>query len=373
MTSNVCFLTAHLNPANHFAQYVQVLEDSGVPCKVLAGPSVHSKFSKAILLDVYKLGNEEFYQAVQKEIVSSTVVVTDIANERWADLHEKLAEDYPNIKRVAYYDNPESYVPGGYSELAAKVIAQAEVILFANQNLAKTGLYKEPDVSVELSEKTSVGVGYYPEKEAQKIASDRADQIKVAQIKASFFERHGITETNSKVLTYIGGANETYYEAAFPRFVEMLAELVENDPKGLENTTVILQQHPRAKREGSCDAKLALEELSHLSLPKGFHFVVSDLSTPDSMTICDAVLYYQTSMAAQFVLADIPVVLQVGHEPYPDLLVKTGFPSICESEKLIDALNPDKDAKSNSSVLKSELGMDSNWKENLKEALESND
>ncbi len=188
-------------------------------------------------------------------------------------------------------------------------------------------------------------------------------------MKSSFFERHGIQKSDSKIFTYAGGANEVYYEKAFPRFIEMLAELIEKEPSHLENTVILLQQHPRAKREGNLDAKLVDELISKTSLPKGFHFVISDVSTIDSLVMCDGAFYYQTSMAAQFALGGIPTIMQVGHNTYPDLLIKTGFLSATEAETLSKAFNEPEEGSTNIDTLKEKLGIDSNWKENLTNGL----
>jgi hypothetical protein len=47
------------------------------------------------------------------------------------------------IPRLAYYDNPEPFVPGGYSHTAAEVMREAQGILFANETLAKATIYSE--------------------------------------------------------------------------------------------------------------------------------------------------------------------------------------------------------------------------------------
>lgn len=369
MTTNVCFVTAHPNPANHFAQFVQAFEEQETSCTVLAEKNVQGKFSQVksnvIPFDASILENDTLYEQLISKIPLGSIVVTDIGSEKWAILYQKLAEDHPNIKRIAYYDNPEQYVPGGYSELAARVIDAAQGVLFANKGHVQQGIEKSAGVALDLSKKELIGVGYYPEKEAQTILEQRQNTLKVQQIKSSFFERHGIQERGSKIFTYAGGANEVYYEKAFPKFIEMIAELLEKDPSHLENTVVLLQQHPRAKREGNLDAKLVEDLVSKTALPKGFHFVISDVPTIDSLVLCDGAFYYQTSMAAQFALGGIPTVMQVGHDTYPDLLIKTGFPSATEAETLSKAFNKVEEGSTNLEALKEKLGMDHNWKENL--------
>jgi len=141
---NVCFVTEHPNPANHFEKFVQVCEERGISCKVITGKNVSDKFaqikSKVVVIDPASLQNEELLTQLEQEMTSQSIVFTDIANKRWVALHQKLSEKHPSIKRAVYYDNPEGYVPGGYSKLAAKVIDKAQIILFANKSLVHKGV-----------------------------------------------------------------------------------------------------------------------------------------------------------------------------------------------------------------------------------------
>jgi len=353
MLTPVCFVTAHPNPANHFVEYVQVCEERGIPCKVIAGQNVSDKFShvasKVVVID---LSSEELLARLETELSSHSLIITDIANERWVALHQKLNDKYPSIKRAVYYDNPERHVPGGYSELAAKVIDKAQIILFANSSLVEKGIE-----GVELSKKSLIGLGYYPKSDANKILELRKN---MSAIRSSFLKRHGIDETSQKILVYTGGANDAYYNKAFPHFIHLLTELVETNESLLENTVLILQQHPRAKTEGNLDAKLVKEFRSKYKL----NFIVSDMTTPESLALADGVFYYQTSMAAQFVFAEIPSVIQVGHETYPDILVRAGFPSVTDAKQFVDVLSSE-GSSADIKLLEKELGIDSNWKENL--------
>jgi hypothetical protein len=91
-------------------------------------------------------------------------------------LHEKLEKKNPELLRLAYYDNPEPYVPGGYSETAAKVMQLAHRTLFANANLADQP-HKQK------------GIGYYPTEEAETLRRLRKSQQTTTR--AQFFTSLG--------------------------------------------------------------------------------------------------------------------------------------------------------------------------------------
>ena len=368
MLLTICFVTAHPNPANHFAEFVKAYEERGIECKVISGENVSGAFSqvksKVVVIDPSNLDNEESLKRLESEIPSQSVVITDIANKQWIALHQRLKDHHPSIKRAVYYDNPEPYVPGGYSELTAKIIDKAQIILFANSSLVQKGIQNEEGAPIDLSQKRTIGIGYYPKAEASKILELRQSKESVDAIRSSFLTRNGLDENHQKILVYTGGANDVYYDQAFPHFIKLVSELADTNDSPLKNTILILQQHPRAKTEGNLDAKLVQEFLSKHNLPQGFKFIISDMSPTDSLAIADGVFYYQTSMAAQFAFAEIPSIIQVGHETYPDLLVRAGFPSVTDAQKLTEVLSSNA-SSANIELLENELGIDTEWRENL--------
>jgi hypothetical protein len=364
MDPSICFVTAHPNPANHFVQFIQTFEEKEIPYKVIAGKNVSDKFhglKNVVTIDLSSLEGDGFSEMIESEIASQSVVITDIANKQWATLHEILANTHPSIKRAVYYDNPEKHVPGGYSQVAAELIEQAQIVLFANASHPHVGVQSDEETPIDLSEKETLGIGYYPTSDAIKIQNLRS--TKASEIRSALFEKHSIIESGQNVLTYIGGANETYYEKAFPHFMKLLSDLIDENGAALENTVFILQQHPRAKIE-NIDAKLVQTFLSQKELPAGFQIIVSDIQTNESLAISKGAYYYQTSMNAQLVFANVPTVAQIGHEPYPDLLVRSGFPSITESSLFAEVLSSDHQV-GNVDLVEKELGMIPDWKENL--------
>ncbi len=365
----VCFVTDHPNSANHFAEFALAFQDRDIPCKMIAEKKICSSFSQLkaspIAFDSLALETEEGFAAVEKEAAKAAILITDCAGPHWEKLHLRLSQKFPKIKRCVYYDNPERFVPGGYSERAAKIASVANTVLFSNKAMAETGVEKEPGILMDLAGKQLIGIGYYPTSEAEKILRIRQDPIKAKEFKEAFFERHQIdNRTPFRVFAYIGGANEYYYTKAFPHFINLLRTLAESGEPALEHSIFILQQHPRAKTDGSPDGRAIREFLLEEKLPKTCRLLLSDLTTIEALAISDAALYYQTSMAAQFALANIPCVMQIGPDTYPDLLIRAGFPSITSSEQLKKALALPS-SQCETAKLERELGRDPDWKARL--------
>jgi len=348
MLSMILLITAHPGPAHHFAEFAHVLEKEKIPYQIIAAPAV----SKTFQHDIMCIEPSDI-EAIKEKIQNSTIVITDVASEKWAEIHQWLAEKHPHIRRICYYENPEPYVPGGYSETAAKVIEKAQEIFFANNHLANRG-----EFSIDLSGKKTAGIGYYNRQNADQILRLKKDPAKWQDLKKS------VTDLKHRVLVYIGGANETYYDEAFPHFVDLISTALKTQPEMLENTTLILQQHPRAKTEGNRDVSLLKQTLAQVQLPKNFHLLISPRSTPETLAIADAVLYYQTSMAAEFALANIPSIAQIGHQLYPDALMNAGYAHPASVEELLQ-LGPYENQKR----VEDQLGIDPNWRENLLKAL----
>lgn len=346
----VCFVTAHPGSAEHFAEFSKVCEERQIPHQVFAGQSVSSKFA----IPVIEIEPSDL-STIQEAVSDATCVITDVASEKWAELHLWLAKEHPEIRRICYYENPEPYVPGGYSETAAKVIESAQEVFFANKHLA-CGV--EPPV--DLSGKVTKGIGFYNRKNADQILHLKKDPAQLLSLKNS------VTDPNNKILVYIGGANKAYYEEAFPHFVGMLLTTLIHQPEILENTTFLLQQHPRAKAEGNRDAMLLEQSLAQMELPNGFQMLISPLSTVEVLAIADKVLYFQTSMAAEFAMAKVPLIAQVGHEPFPDVLMRAGYLHLESFAQLLH-----KNLYENLEQVEEQLGIDPNWRENLVGALQA--
>lgn len=226
------------------------------------------------------------------------------------------------VPRLAYYDNPEPFVPGGYSSTAAEVMNVAEGVLFANETLAKTKIFSSVGQEIDFSDKKRFGIGYYPVSQAEKIAEKRKSDHET--VRSEFLMKNGIQDNGQKVLVYFGGNNEEYFSKAFPAFLSFVAQ--SSKEINLKNIVIVIQQHPGAKvknQDGRQVESWLKEFGEQSSTPK---VILSDISSDNAQVLADAALYYQTSMGPQFVLEGIPTI-QIGHETYEDILVRNRLTS----------------------------------------------
>lgn len=244
-----------------------------------------------------------------------------------------------------------STCPGGYSEKAAEVVRETEFVLFANENLVRSELF---------SEKKRFGMGYYPIQQAEKLASRRAaDHVAT---RTAFLAKQGIADHGQRILVYFGGNNEDYFLNAFPAFLSIMAESsqwIDN-----ESIIVVVQQHPAAKAKNRDVKQIA----SYRSLPR---IIVSDFSSDEAQVLADAALYYQTSMAPQFILEGIPTI-QIGHKTYEDVLIRNALaPSVTSSADFIRILQRLDDlGKRAREDLLDGLGIKVDWADRLEHAIQ---
>lgn len=280
---NVLFITAHPAGQEHFSILNQELSKQKIPAQEW----------------VFDSNNIE----AAAQYVSNygiTHLIVDVGNPQVAALLERVAILSPQVCKVAYYDNPESQVPGAYLENTRKIAEVADFVLFANSNLANEGPL--PFIPPE----KRFGLGFYPMGEIDGIIRDRS--MYQEERRALFLQEQGIEDKGQPLVFYFGGANSDYYEKAAPAFASFI---------GSNKATFVLQQHPRAMKEGDRDGTLLVE--------KGV--IRSALSFKEALETCDVALFYQTSAAAKFALCGIPV-LKVGHDTSPDLLTDL---NICRS------------------------------------------
>ena len=365
--ATICFIACHGGAANHFAVFADDLAEKGHPVQIYATGPALNKFRECKIggLHAFSLGDGESDKQVAEELAAkcqrAAVVITDVGHVFDITLQKSLASIAQSVERIAYYDNPESYVPGGYSKTASQVMQYAHKVLFANANLAKASIYQAPFKEVPLS-CDKIGLGYYPLQQAQGIAKRRASEQ--SQVRAAFFSRHGIVDRGQKIFVYAGGNNEAYFSKALPACLQFIDDL--STERDLSDIVIVLQQHPGAKAKNT-DAHLVerwLKEHENPHLPK---VIISDMSTDDALVLADTMLYYQTSMGPQFVLAGIPTV-QIGHECYEDILVKNRLCLVVNSkESLALSLQTlqKSEAQTSSEVVETGLGIRSNWSERL--------
>ena len=342
VTSNVSFVACHGGPADHFASFVLGLPTDSYTTQVHATGPALKKFTdrgvasvKPFSLDALSSDQEdEVAIKIAKACAKSAVVFTDVGH-LFAEKVELAFTLYaPKVRRIAYYDNPEKYVPGGYSEVASKVMSHAEKVAFSNAKLAREPIFSAPGVEVDLPMSRRIGIGYYPVAQAEALFARRVSEH--ATCRAELFAKHSIRDQGQKVLVYFGGNNEEYFSKAFPAFVDFLTHAKEKSD--LSNYVIVLQQHPGAKEKNIDGLKLAAWIKDHGASAKSPKIIVSDFSSDTAQIVADGALYYQTSMGPQFAIAGIPTV-QVAHETYEDILVRNNLCSkVTSGDELIAAI-----------------------------------
>lgn len=374
-TAAVCFIACHGGPADHFATFAESLSKDVGAIQVFASGPALKKFQErgikvTVPFDVDKITPVEedaLADQIAKTCSTASVIITDVGHAFDIKVQKALARQATHVPRFAYYDNPEPYVPGGYSAVAAEVMLAADGILFANSNLAKTPILREPGKEIDFGGRKKVGIGYYPIDQAGKIAKRRdAERLSMRQ---AVFSKNGLVDTGQKVLVYFGGNNEEYFSKAFPAFLSLLeAGMGQSD---FTNLVIVIQQHPGAKSK-NIDGKIVSEWIGkHSATKKAPKMILSDFPPDDAQVLADGALYYQTSMGPQFVLAGIPAV-QVGHEKFADILVRNELvPSVTDAGQFISAINGITRQKNEipRAVILEGLGIKPNWLQTLKEAL----
>ena len=362
----VCFVVCHGGPAGHFDAFADHLIARGYQVRIYATePALKTWQNRQIDIVIpFSLG-EDAATRIAQQCSDAGVVITDVGHEWNVALQRALGEHAPKAIRCAYYDNPEPYVPGGYSQIAAQVMQVAQKVFFANAELATAPIYQAPGEEAAVPLEKRVGIGYYPVQQAAKIAERRA--LERESLRKRFFAQYDLPDVGQTVLMYAGGNNDAYFDHAFPAFLSFLRE------GDLSRFVIVHQQHPGAKAKDVDGKQLAVwkeQQAQNAQVPQ---FFMSQFSSEDMQVVADAVCYYQTSMAAQFALAGIPT-MQVGHSIYEDILVKnhlcetaTDAPSFLAA--LLRLQEPIEGASVKAS-LQRELGMRSDWADRLGKAIQ---
>jgi hypothetical protein len=294
-------IACHGGAADHFATFAPHLKGVQVYASEIATEKFRSKGIE-IRQSFSTKGTDQdaLAEQIAKANSKAAYVLTDVGDPFDIKLQQAFKLHAPHVVRLAYYDNPEPFVPGGYSDVAAQVMKLADKVLFANVHLAK--------------EENHVGLGYFAMKDAKTIqerrASNERDELR---------KQYGLQD--QKVLVYFGGNNTTYFNDAFPAFLNMVKAT------DLSSHTLVIQQHPGAKKEQYENGKIAQwqkESTAHHA-PK---LIISTFDSSQAQVMADGALYYQTSMSPQFGLAKIPAI-QIGHEKYEDCMVKNNLTPLC--------------------------------------------
>lgn len=372
--SVICLIACHGGAADHFATFAERLIKEGHQVEVYASGPALKKFQERNITVVCPF-NVDHLSSTQEKILAeqivkycnkASVVLTDVGHDFDVALQKSFTDKAPEVLRIAYYDNPESYVPGGYSHIAAQVMRLAHKVLFANAHLKEEVLYKDSHEKLLLPFNRRVGLGYYPLSQAEKVAARRAKGQE--GLRAQFFSQNQLEEKGQKVLVYFGGNNQEYFGKAFPAFLTLLSD--SSATTDLSNTIVVLQQHPGAKSE-NLDRQAMEKWINELgNFEKAPKIILSNQTSEEMQVIADAALYYQTSMGPLFALAGIPTI-QVGHEVYEDVLIKNGLcASVLDAAAFVDAVSSIKPvcvSEEHKKKISDRLGIKEDWFHTLKQ------
>lgn len=318
--ASICFFALHGGPADHFATYGEALEkEERAVHYYAAGPAYKTLKNRAVEEIVFVVeadgADKVADQLIKRCAEPGSMLITDMGHPFSAKLQAAIKKQKPELTCIGYYDNPEPFVPGGYSHVVAQVCDHADWVLFANKALTATPIYKTPGEAIDLPFSKRRGVGYYPLEKSEKIKRQRLE--KKDSSRKALFEHLQREDKGEKILVYAGGNNEVYFEKALPAFLSMICETIAQG-HDLSDLIIVFQQHPGAKIINR-DLKLVDEKLGQIE--EKVSWIASPFSTDQAFNFADSIWYYQTSMSPLFALADIPAV-QVGHEVYEDLLVR---------------------------------------------------
>ncbi len=298
LSATIVFVACNAAPAEHFSAPIQQFP-SAIVCAA-TGPA-DDKFRERkvipnIVVDIQK--EEQALDAIMKVAKTAKIVITDVGNRFSSKVHERLMSEAPEVARVAWYENPERFVPG-YSPVAEEVMKKVQYVWFSNANLEKGPIYshEEPLKEVDFTGITRVGIGNFPLQQAEHVAHLR----------------------RQRTVAYMGGNNEEYFTKAFPAFLGFITEGMQNED--LSHLTFVLQQHPSAKKENRDGKLLEKWQDTHRDNPHAPKLQLSSYSQVEMQTKAHAVMYWQTSMSPQFYVAGIPAI-QVGHRLFQDTLVR---------------------------------------------------
>lgn len=359
----IYFIACHGGPAVHFVEFSKELQGASYQVEIFAtGPALDRlRTAGAVEFNPDKLNLEDpscqkiLAEKIAAFIKPGATIITDVGHSIMEQMQTSIAQASPNTQRLAYYDNPESFVPGGYSQTAAKVMRCADKILFANAKLALEPLYTSPETVVEFPCAQRIGIGYYPIQQAIYLRASR--DARHAVRRREFFEKFHLVDVGQKILVYFGGNNDVYFHQAFPAFLQLISQ-ANLDPS---QYLILLQQHPGAK-----------EKNSDVMLIKYHPIMISELTSEDAQILADVALYYQTSMGPQFALAGLSTI-QVGHNTYPDLLIKGGIAKSCTNTT--DFLNALRSIHTSTPLppekLLKALGVCTDWALRLQRALQN--
>ena len=122
LATTICFVACHGGPADHFATFAQELEERGYRVELYGSGPALKKFEARNAHNLHTFSTEESAHALVEQLAPYNLVITDLGDHFDVELHLAMKEAAPNTPCYTYYDNAEPFVPGGYSEVAEKVM-----------------------------------------------------------------------------------------------------------------------------------------------------------------------------------------------------------------------------------------------------------
>ncbi|MGL4348212.1 MAG: hypothetical protein ACRCSV_01960 [Chlamydiales bacterium] len=106
----ICCVVCHGGPADHFATFIPELQKKGIHVYVHATPGVIGKFKGTdIQVHTFNLDDVSLSEMdIAKKCSKVSILLTDLGNSFDISLQTVFKESNPHVKRLVYYDNPES-------------------------------------------------------------------------------------------------------------------------------------------------------------------------------------------------------------------------------------------------------------------------
>jgi hypothetical protein len=391
MLGTIIFVAVNFLPAIHFIEFSTLLQSQGYDVQIYATGRALTKFHEhhlpAIEFNPQGISlteeNSDQVRLLAKDLANqfqfARAIITEVGCDLMGVIHQELALIEESPIHLAYYENPENFVPGGYSRSAAKAMQSASGVLFANRKLAAEPIYEElGQPALQLDSSKRFGIGFYPLEQIQSLREKRERSHQSEKL--AFLEHFGLhhryadrgDDADERVLVYFGGNNDEYFRFAFPKFLEIVLEAEEK--YDLSRDVIVIQRHPGAIHKG-----YEPEQVKTLPITaRSPRWIMSEMSSDNALIVADAAFYYQTTLANQFAFCGLPT-LQVAHRPYLDLLVRSGLSQVATNkEDFIQFLQEDwndlelkRKRGAVDTLLLDGLGIDpDHWQENLSLSLE---
>lgn len=309
--ASVLFVVRMANSAEHFSHFEKVLKLQRVPVQIAA----RSFGLEALQRLNIAAAKAETLEAVLALCRGVTHVIADVGYRLNCKVFDALRSRYPGIKRYIYYDNPNTYVAGGYSVKLGKIAHLADGVLFANAGLVQKDIYISLEPPIHLEASNRIPLGFYDEELCREIFHAR--RLVKSSVRSKLFDLLKIKDFNQKILIFFGNRNYPGIDSSLKNFLFFLDEV--SARRNLAKYIILIQQHPTAAVK--CGESEILEKWQGRQKNPPVLVRFSPLSKKEALTVADVALFNQTSLTMTFALADIPAV-QVGPSATRDFLVE---------------------------------------------------